>query len=153
MKAKAAMASRKDLGGRAGCGSQVVLDLYDCDTPHLDDLPWVKTTLTNAARAAGATIVETVFHKFAPWGISGVVVIAESHLAIHIWPENRYAALDVFTCGKNVLIDVACAFLKREFRARRSVQRRFRRGDRAAGVLDKSSRELPGQQVFSGALA
>jgi S-adenosylmethionine/arginine decarboxylase-like enzyme len=48
--------------------------------------------LVNAARATGATIVETVFHKFAPWGISGVVVIAESHPAIRIWPENRYAA-------------------------------------------------------------
>src|SRR5215470_17497026 len=114
------------------CGSQVVLDLYECETPHLDDLAWVRETLVNAARAAGATIVETVFHKFSPWGISGVVVIAESHLAIHIWPENRYAAIDVFTCGENVRMDVASAFLKREFRAGRSVQRRFSRGDRAS---------------------
>jgi S-adenosylmethionine decarboxylase proenzyme len=117
---------------RAMFGSQVVLDLYDCETPHLDDLEWVKTTLVNAALAAGATIVETVFHKFAPWGISGVVVIAESHLAIHIWPENRYAAVDVFTCGENVQMDVASAFLKREFRAKRAVQRRFTRGDRVS---------------------
>jgi len=119
-------------------GSQVVLDLYECETEHLDDMAWVKTTLINAARAAGATIVQTVFHKFAPWGISGVVVIAESHLAIHIWPENRYAAIDVFTCGENVRMDVASAFLKREFRAGRSVQRRFTRGDRAP-VPDKSA--------------
>ena len=114
----------------AACGSQVVLDLYECETTHLDDLPWVKKTLVNAALAAEATIVQTVFHKFAPWGISGVVVIAESHLAIHIWPEKRYAAIDVFTCGDNVLTQAACAFLKREFRAGRSVQRRFRRGDK-----------------------
>ena len=113
-------------------GSQVVLDLYDCETTHLDDLEWVKTTLVNAALAAGATIVQTVFHKFAPWGISGVVVIAESHLAIHIWPENRYAAVDVFTCGENVQMDVASALLKREFRAKRAVQRRFTRGDRVS---------------------
>jgi len=113
-------------------GSQVVLDLYDCETDRLDDLAWVKATLINAAREAGATIVETVFHKFSPWGISGVVVIAESHLAIHIWPENRYAAIDVFTCGQNVRMDVASAFLKREFRAGRAVQRRFARGDRAS---------------------
>jgi S-adenosylmethionine decarboxylase proenzyme len=121
----------------AACGSQVVLDLYECETTHLDDLLWVKSTLVNAARAAGATIVETVFHQFAPWGISGVVVIAESHLAIHIWPENRYAAIDVFTCGESVLPDVACAFLEREFRARRAVQRRFTRGDRVSGASDK----------------
>jgi S-adenosylmethionine decarboxylase len=110
-------------------GSQVLLDLYECEVDRLDDLEWVKTTLVNAAQAAGATIVETVFHKFAPWGISGVVVIAESHLAIHIWPESRYAAVDVFTCGSNVQMDVATAFLTREFRSRRPMQRSFMRGD------------------------
>lgn len=110
-------------------GSQVVLDLYECETDHLDDLAWVKRTLVNAANAAGATIIETVFHKFSPWGISGVVVIAESHLAIHIWPEHRYAAIDVFTCGENVRMDVASAFLTRAFRSKRAVQRRFTRGD------------------------
>jgi len=115
----------------AVCGSQVVLDLYECDTTHLDDLPWVKRTLEDAARAAGATIVETVFHKFAPWGISGVVVIAESHLAIHIWPENRYAAIDVFTCGESVRTEIATAFLARAFGSRRSVHRNFTRGDDA----------------------
>jgi len=110
-------------------GSQVVLDLYECETDHLDDLAWVKRTLVNAALAAGATIIETVFHKFSPWGISGVIVIAESHLAIHIWPETRYAAIDVFTCGENVRMDVASAFLTRAFRSKRAVQRRFTRGD------------------------
>jgi len=114
---------------RAVLGSQVVLDLYECETRHLDDIEWVKKTLVNAARVAGATIVETLFHKFAPWGISGVVVIAESHLAIHIWPENRYAAIDLFTCGENVQLDAACAFLTRAFRSRRPVRRRLTRGD------------------------
>jgi S-adenosylmethionine decarboxylase proenzyme len=117
--------------GPAVFGSQVVLDLYECETGHLDDLEWVKRTLKNAARAAGATIVQSVFHKFAPWGISGVVVIAESHLAIHIWPENRYAAIDLFTCGENVQVDAASAFLTRKFRSKRAVQQRFTRGDRA----------------------
>ncbi|HXX82969.1 MAG TPA: adenosylmethionine decarboxylase [Casimicrobiaceae bacterium] len=116
-------------GVRPVLGSQVVLDLYECETPHLDDLAWVKTTLVEAALAAGATIVETIFHKFAPWGISGVVVIAESHLAIHIWPENRYAAIDVFTCGENVRMDVASTFLKRAFRSKRAVRKTFPRGD------------------------
>ena len=110
-------------------GTQVVLDLYECETSHLDDIAWVKRTLVAAARAAGATVVETVFHKFAPCGISGVVVIAESHLAIHIWPEHRYAAVDVFTCGDSVQMDVATTLLAREFRSKRPVQRRFTRGD------------------------
>lgn len=113
----------------AAVGSQVVLDLYECETGYLDDLAWVKNTLVTAARVAGATIVETCFHQFAPWGISGVVVISESHLAIHIWPENRYAAIDVFTCGEDVQMDVAIAFLTRQFRSGRPIQRRFTRGD------------------------
>jgi len=112
-------------------GSQVVLDLYDCETDRLDDLAWIKATMMNAARAARATIVQTVFHRFAPWGISGVVIIAESHLAIHVWPENRFAAIDVFTCGDSIMVDVASAFLTREFRSRRPVRRSFGRGDQA----------------------
>jgi S-adenosylmethionine decarboxylase len=125
----AASALASEFALRARLGTQVVLDLYECETGHLDDIAWVKKTLVEAARAAGATVVETVFHKFAPCGISGVVVIAESHLAIHIWPEHRYAAVDVFTCGENVQMDVATALLAREFRSKRPVQRRFTRGD------------------------
>src|SRR5215475_7441658 len=128
---------------RAVFGSQVVLDLYDCETTHLDDLAWVKETLVNAALAAGATIVQTVFHKFAPWGISGVVVIAESHLAIHIWPEKRYAAIDVFTCGANVRVDVASDFLKRAFHAGRIRYRRFSRGAEAVAT-GKAARRARG---------
>ena len=99
--------------------------------------------------------METVFHKFAPWGISGVVVIAESHLAIHIWPENRYAAIDVFTCGENVQMDVASEFLKREFGAKRSIQRRFTRGDQVSVRAksengERSARELVAVSASSG---
>ena len=54
------------------------------------------------ALAAGAEVREVAFHKFSPQGVSGVVVISESHLAIHTWPELGYAAVDVFTCGERV---------------------------------------------------
>ena len=137
----------------AGLGSQVVLDLYDCETDRLDDLAWVKTTLEDAARAAGATIVQTVFHQFSPWGISGVVVIAESHLAIHIWPEHRYAAIDVFTCGENVRVDVASAILQREFRAGRVGQRCFTRGDEALAAPRAHRGSLPAEPAAAGAAA
>jgi S-adenosylmethionine decarboxylase proenzyme len=143
----AAVPATQSAGNHAAHGSQVILDLYECETSHLDDLPWVEGALVNAARVAGATIVQTVFHKFAPWGISGVVVISESHLAIHIWPENRYAAIDIFTCGESVRIDVASTFLKRAFRARRSVKRSFTRGDRTTAgewpPVEIGGRELP----------
>ena len=112
----------------AGVGTQVVLDLYDCLTDRLDDIGWVQGTMTEAARIAGATIVDVIFHKFAPWGISGVVVISESHLAIHIWPENRYAAVDVFTCGSSIDLDRAVRHLVDAFQAERFDSRRLHRG-------------------------
>jgi len=115
-----------------GVGTQIVLDLYDCLTDRLDDIAWVQRTLTDAARIAGATIVDVVFHKFAPWGISGVVVISESHLAIHIWPENRYAAIDVFTCGSSMDLDRAVRYLIDTFKAKRVDSRCFNRGQKTA---------------------
>ncbi len=112
----------------AGVGRQVVLDLYGCATEHLDDVDWVCATMLEAARVADATIIESVFHKFSPWGISGVVVIAESHLAIHIWPEHRYAAVDVFTCGDTMRLDRATAYLAQAFGTREAQTHSIERG-------------------------
>ena len=117
--------------GATGVGNQIVLDLYECLTDRLDDIEWVRGAMMETARVAGATIVDSVFHKFAPWGISGVVVISESHLAIHIWPENRYAAIDVFTCGSAVDLDRAVRHLVLTFQAQRSTTRHFHRGEHA----------------------
>ncbi|MBK1830032.1 adenosylmethionine decarboxylase [Verrucomicrobiaceae bacterium R5-34] len=80
-------------------GVHYLLECADCAPALLTELPLLKQTLEQAARQAGATVVETVLHQFNPHGLSGVVVIAESHIAIHTWPEHGYAALDVFTCG------------------------------------------------------
>lgn len=71
--------------------------------------------MKNAALAAKATIVEVAFHEFSPFGISGMVVIAESHLAIHTWPEYGYAAVDVFTCGDLIKPQVAAKYLIEQF--------------------------------------
>jgi len=109
-------------------GSQVVLDLYECAAAQLDDLEWVRETMVEAARRAKATIVETCFHKFSPWGISGVVVISESHIAVHIWPERRYVAIDVFTCGCTLGLDQAADFLARAFQSKRTKRHDFSRG-------------------------
>lgn len=67
-----------------------------------DDVEQIRTFMHEAAVSAGATIVQENFHKYAPIGVSGVVVIQESHLTIHTWPECGYAAVDLFTCGTNV---------------------------------------------------
>jgi S-adenosylmethionine decarboxylase proenzyme len=68
----------------------------------LDSTSLVERCLTEAVREANATVVETVFHRFSPHGVSGVVVIAESHVSIHTWPEHGYAAVDVFTCSDQI---------------------------------------------------
>ncbi|HWE05130.1 MAG TPA: S-adenosylmethionine decarboxylase, partial [Rhizomicrobium sp.] len=64
-----------------GVGWQSVIDLHDCRTPHLDDIRWVRQTMLEAAARAEATVIGEHFHRFTPHGISGVVVIGESHLA------------------------------------------------------------------------
>lgn len=81
-----------------------------------------------AAKAAGATVLESVFHRFEPMGVSGVVVIAESHLAVHAWPEHRYAAVDLFTCGASVDPWRACEFLRGALGAEVVRTKELRRG-------------------------
>ena len=80
-------------------GRHLLLELGGCDPQTLAALERIRTAMLGAADAIGATVIEETFHRFAPHGISGVVVIAESHLTIHAWPESGYAAVDVFTCG------------------------------------------------------
>ena len=83
-------------------GRHLLLELKICNEEVLDDLNFIKDCLNEAAIQCGATVVGESFYHFSPYGVSGVVNIAESHIAIHTWPEYRYAAVDVFTCGNNV---------------------------------------------------
>ena len=83
-------------------GRHVLVEFYDCNPVIIDDLEAVRKHLLEAARRTGATAVGEFFHKFSPQGVSGTVVVAESHLAIHTWPELGYCALDLYTCGHHV---------------------------------------------------
>jgi S-adenosylmethionine decarboxylase proenzyme len=80
-------------------GKQIILELYQCNAQKLRDPAFIEKEMRQAATAMGATIVTSAFHHFSPNGVSGVVVIQESHLTIHTWPEHGYAAVDIFTCG------------------------------------------------------
>ncbi len=99
-------------------GKHLLLELKDCDREVLNDLGFLKSILPAAARAAGATILGESFHQFKPHGVSGVVILAESHLFIHTWPECGYAAVDIFTCGDTVKPEKAAQILIRELRAK-----------------------------------
>ncbi len=83
-------------------GRQVLADLSFCDREAIDDEALLKRLLTEAAGRSGATLLSIHVHRFQPHGLSGVAVLAESHLAVHTWPELGYAAVDAFTCGDHV---------------------------------------------------
>jgi S-adenosylmethionine decarboxylase len=109
-------------------GRHLLLELFDCDPAAINDLEAVKGALVEAARRAKATIVDVVFHEFNPFGVSGVVVIAESHLSIHTWPEYRYAAVDIFSCGEMLEPEVAASYLVEQFAAERTSAVELQRG-------------------------
>jgi len=109
-------------------GRHVLAELYGCRFEVLNDIDRVEDIMVNAALEAGAEIREFVFHKFSPQGVSGVVVISESHLAIHTWPELGYAAVDVFTCGERVNPWDACDYLKLMFGATQVKASEIKRG-------------------------
>jgi S-adenosylmethionine decarboxylase proenzyme len=83
-------------------GRHLLAELADCDSSALNNLPELEKVMIEAARHSGATVVNSVFHHYNPQGLSGIVVIAESHISIHTWPEYGYAAVDCFTCGSSV---------------------------------------------------
>ncbi|WP_271769371.1 adenosylmethionine decarboxylase [Aquimarina algiphila] len=85
-----------------GLGLHILMEFYECSDTILNKLDVLEESMNEAANVAGATIIKSVFHQFAPQGVTGVVVVAESHLAIHTWPEHGYAAVDFFTCNTDM---------------------------------------------------
>lgn len=109
-------------------GMHVVLDLYECDPEILDDMEKIEEILTKAAEVANATIIDKRFHKFSPQGVSGVVVVSESHIAIHTWPEHGYAAVDVYTCGDHTMPLKASEYIIKELKCKRPTVVKLDRG-------------------------
>lgn len=93
-------------------GRHLIVEVFDADPSLLNDAQALEQLLLDAARAVHATVIQSVFHQFSPYGVSGVVVIAESHLAIHTWPEYGYAAIDIFTCGPKMDLDAAIEVIR-----------------------------------------
>jgi len=95
-------------------GKHCILELYDCDSSRLDDEAFLRDTITTAAKRAGATLLNLITHRFEPQGVTGLALLAESHISIHTWPESGYAAVDVFTCGDHTMPELACQILAEE---------------------------------------
>jgi S-adenosylmethionine decarboxylase len=83
-------------------GKHLLLELNDCDPKLLNDISFIREIMLAAANESGATVLGESFHQFSPQGVSGVILIAESHLSVHTWPEHGYAGADIFTCGTRV---------------------------------------------------
>ena len=111
-------------------GKHFLLELYDCPPDLLSDPAALAETMADAAKKMGATIVESNFHHFNPLGVSGVIIIKESHLTIHTWPEYGYAAIDVFTCGP-IEIDRGIDYLTKALLAGQSEVKKLGRGLRS----------------------
>ena len=109
-------------------GYQIIADLHDCDAELLKNVDYVQEAMLEAARQAQATIVSHTFHQFSPYGVSGAVIISESHLAIHTWPEHRFAAIDLFTCGEVIDAKIALTVLRDAFKAGHLSVTEMRRG-------------------------
>lgn len=119
-------------------GTHLLVELRDCNPDTLKDLSKVKEALVSAAKEAKATIIDVSFHEFNPFGISGMVVIAESHLSIHTWPEYGYAAVDIFTCGDTIQPEVAAQYLIAQFESRNPSLVEMKRG-----ILSHKNEKLP----------
>jgi S-adenosylmethionine decarboxylase proenzyme len=100
-----------------GSGTHLLVEYAGCNEEILDDAPALEALLREAALAAGARVVAATMHRFVPRGASGVVVLEESHVSIHTWPEHGRAAVDFYTCG-HCDPEAAHAVLRRGLEAR-----------------------------------
>jgi len=109
-------------------GHHVLIDCYGCRSALLADLSALRGALERAAAAFGLTVIAEEFHQYLPQGVSGVLILAESHLAVHTWPERDFAAVDLFTCGTCPEATQLADFMKAAFGAERVEFRTLERG-------------------------
>ena len=89
----------------------LLLELYKCDDEKLNDESYLRCILNRAAKLANATVLNLISNKFEPQGVTAIALLAESHISIHTWPESNYSAIDIFTCGQNMLPELASKYL------------------------------------------
>jgi len=113
---------------KGSLGRHILVEFYECSPEVLNDVTLIEKSMVEAARKAEATVINSTFHHFSPYGVSGVVVIQESHLAIHTWPEYGFASVDVFTCGDLVDPWIAFDYLKEAFESMHASPMELKRG-------------------------
>ena len=92
-------------------GKHLLLELYRCDCEKLNDESYLRCILSRAAKLANANVLNLISNKFEPQGVTAIALLAESHISIHTWPESNYSAVDIFTCGQNMMPELASQYL------------------------------------------
>lgn len=105
-----------------------ILELWGCNQELLNDVNFVEKMMIDAALQAGAEVREVVFHQFTPQGVSGAVIVSESHLTIHTCPEHGYASIDIFTCGRRINPQKAASIIAQKLEANRICKMNMERG-------------------------
>ena len=109
-----------------------LLELYRCDYEKLNDESFLRCTLNRAAKLAKATVLNLISNKFDPQGVTAIALLAESHISIHTWPESNYSAVDIFTCGQNMMPQLASEYLIQALKAEEHYLRVIERNPPAA---------------------
>lgn len=114
-------------GMKEALGTQWIVELDGCEQSSLEGVAYVEQALLESANQARACIVSHKFHQFSPYGVSGVLVLEQSHITIHTWPEHSYAAVDLFFCSDNIDVEAAFEVLRRRFQPQRIEVRQLKR--------------------------
>lgn len=110
-------------------GKHIILEMWGCCKDTIDNVEMVKEILVKAAESVKATLVDVVCHRFSPYGVTGVAILAESHIAVHTWPEHGYAAADIFICGSAINPRNAASYMTEAFYAKETSLLELKRGD------------------------
>ena len=105
----------------------ILFDLKDCPSDLLDDERFVRNSLFHASILSNSEIIKIDLHKFKPHGVTGLAMLADSHISIHTWPEKNIAKCDIFTCGDKALPELAVQYLTEAFKAAETTSQEYER--------------------------
>jgi S-adenosylmethionine decarboxylase len=109
-------------------GTHFLLELWNCNVVKANDPDYLQAVLSETANILGAVVLKTLFQQFSPQGVSGVVLISQSHISIHTWPEHGYAAVDIFSCGNESGLWKAAKYIEVKLEAVTANTQDFKRG-------------------------
>lgn len=110
-------------------GKHTLTDIYDVKNNCLDNIEEIKKIILESCKESNLHVVEFTFHKFEPYGLSGICILKESHLAIHTWPEYNFASIDAFTCGTMMNPTKVCNIIAKKLQSNNVETKEFDRGN------------------------